>query len=663
MLEQAKQLVSQKKYKKALVLVKKLNQQVNTLSFASLELESGCLFYLKRYKLSSLRAQQSLTFAANLEQKLGVLSNLAACYEKLHMPPEAIAALKQVLEIDGSLNTADKRYSLIRLAFSVGDYDTVENNGQLLCKLSEYSIQTLLLLAQTAINTKNYIAADKYLSRLVVEIRTECRADVEQQNIIAVLNGFHHIEAYGKEQELLNFLEAKFKHEPWFANVETRLQGLKNKPGTKRQKINKPPPEPALTVANITGTTVSGNTVSTVKTIEKLKLALEAMGASFNNSLRICEHNGDIKVSCATDNELSELLMDVPIHCVPLINDYRFSLDKDGQLLSKAKNKMLNPRAQHIMHLLTVMYNACDKLNSWKVTHPLFALAGRENVLSKLFAGRTNPTEYASFYAGSPAEISDAALIKSFIGSRAMAFTRSALRKSGIRSKQEHEEGFIPIVDLTNHKMGAAGFNTHESLGALRTYTGIGPAGREVFVQYNLDDPLITLISYGFVDSSAKWVYTVPLTLQSKAGLVMHVNNYSNTARPVDVPHQYLGLKEHFPAVIREGADVHVSKVVIPGAERADTLRAVLAHILKKVDLEGFYVNPAALEREIDFLEKQLIDSNKTYWLALKALVQSELQGKQPLPAGVAAQLIDLCEFYLNHLKVYSERTAYSLKR
>jgi hypothetical protein len=55
MLEQAKQLVSQKKYKKALVLVKKLNQQVNTLSFASLELESGCLFYLKRYKLSSLR--------------------------------------------------------------------------------------------------------------------------------------------------------------------------------------------------------------------------------------------------------------------------------------------------------------------------------------------------------------------------------------------------------------------------------------------------------------------------------------------------------------------------------------------------------------------------------------------------------------------------------
>jgi tetratricopeptide (TPR) repeat protein len=661
--EQASALAKQGKYKKALQIVQKINQKTSEMNFATLELEIACLFFEKQYRLAYLKNQNLFTLTNSDEQKLKVLRSLAALSEKLAKPEEAIIHLKRILEIDGSLNTAAQRFALIKLASTTCDFNSVASYGPLLSNMSEYSIETLLLLSQCAINTHKPTEALGYLSRLAAEIRMEGRPSVDQNSLIGLLNGFHIIKAHEKEQELLKFLEPKFKHENWFQQVQLRLKSkgkvvkaetVKSAKGiNKKFESNDSPMLPG----------VRGNTAKTAQIITKLKSALESMGASFHKNLCIVERDGDIMVTLAAASERNELLMDVPIKCIPLVNDYRFSLDENGCLVSKAKKNTLNSDANVIMQLLTQMYNACNKLANWKNTYPLFLLAGFDKVIKKLFEAKSSLAGRASYYSKLLEKITDTAVIESFFSSRTMGFDNALLRKNKIKTKLDNEQGFIPIVELINHKMGVNPFNIDNKTASLKTSTGVGEAGREVFVQYNLDDPLVTLLTYGFVDSSAKWIYTVPVVLETKTKLKIHVGNHILSAKVEDIPNHLLGLADYMPADIsRQGGIAQVSKLIIPGTEHSHSLRAVLAHVLKYLDSEGFYKDPIRLDSEVAFIEKQLIELNKKYWLELMELVSSQIQSKKPLPPLVAGQLNELCELCLNHIDRYHGQMGHLLQ-
>ena len=652
--EQARALALQGKYKKALLIVQKINQKPSEICFATLELEVACLFFEKKYQLAYLKNQHLLTLTSSDEQKLAALRSFAALCEKLAMPAEAIIHLKNILTFDASLNTAAQRFALIQLASVTGDFDCVLSYGPLLSNVSEYSVKTLLLLSQSAINTNKHADALTYLSRLAAEIRVEGRPNIDQSSLLGLLNGLHILKAYEKERELLSFLEPKFKHENWFQEVKLRVQNNGKTLASKTIGFEKNANMESQTNTAPSLVGIQGNTPETVKIITKLKSALESMGATFHKDLCIVEHDGDVMVTIAKANESNELLMDLPVECIPLLNDYRFSLDENGCLITKAKKNMLNPDASTIMQLLTQMYNACNKLASWKNSYPLFLLAGCDKVIKKLSESKSSMAGNTSFYSKTFENINDKAIIESFFSSRLMGFDKAFLRKNKIKTQRESEQGFIPIVELINHKMGVNSFNIDNKNASLKTFTGIGDAGREVFVQYNLDDPLITLLIYGFVDTSAKWIYSVPVVLETKTKLKIHVNNYIRTAIDADIPNHLLGLVDYIPADIsRQGGIAQVSKLIIPGTEHSHSLRAVLAHVLKHLDSEGFYKDLIRLDSEVVFIEKQLIELNKKYWLELMELVSTQIQSKKPLPPLVAGQLNELCELCVNHIDRY----------
>jgi hypothetical protein len=661
--ELARSLAKQGKYKKALLIVQKINQKPSEINFATLELEVACLFFEKKYQLAYLKNQNLLTRTNSDEQKLAALRSLAALSEKLAMPGDAIIHLQNILAIDGSLNTAEQRFAMIQLASAVGDFNCVLSYGPLLSNVSEYSVKTLLLLSQSAINTNKHADALTYLSRLAAEIRVEGRPSIDQNSLLGLLNGFHFIKAYEKEKELLSFLEPKFKHESWFQEVQLRLQKNGKVVATKTVEPVKDEKIKIESSGNPLKPGVRGNTSQTVQIITKLKSALVSMGASFHKDLCIVEHDGDIMVTMAKANKSNEQLMDVPIKCIPLVNDYRFSLDENGCLLTKAKKNMLNPDAEIIMQLLTQMYNASNKLTNWKNTYPLFLLAEFDKVIQKLFEAKSSLVGIAGDYSKVVDQSSAKTIIERFISSRVMSFENELLRKNKIKTKRDIEQGFIPIVELINHKMGASAFNIDNKTVSLKTFTGIGNAGREVFVQYNLDDPLITLLNYGFVDASAKWIYSVPVVLETKTKLKIHVSNYVLSAKDVDIPNHLLGLADYMPADIsRQGGIAQVSKLIIPGTEHSHSLRAVLAHVLKYLDSEGFYKDPIRLDSEVAFIEKQLIELNNKYWLELMELVNIQTQSEKPLPPLVTGQLNELCELCLNHIKRYHGQMGHLLQ-
>jgi tetratricopeptide (TPR) repeat protein len=667
-IEHAKLLVSQKKFKKALQLIKKVNQKPSAVSFDTVELEAICLFRENSNKQAYLKMQQALHLAATDTQKISALSNLAAVCENLYKIEEAILFLKQSLALDGSLRTAGKRYSLVRMANSIKDNNTLQEYAPLLCKVTEFAVDTMMMLSQVAIETGKFDEAQQYLSRIVVEIRTEGRKEVKQSTVVAVLNGFHTIKAFKREQELLNFLESKFRYESWFDRTQNRLALIEKdreiaESSKKVTAILRTEESASLLVHKTPVSDVSSETPKLAHVIKRLKVALESHGASFHPDLTIVEDQGELTVNVTSLSEKNETLIAVPLKCIPLVNDYRFSIDTHNMLAMKAKKNMRNPDARVIMELLVALYNACNKIEKWKHSFPLFLLAGFDSIFNKLVQTQSSAVMYQGYYAPSFDEISDAILIKSFLGSRVLNFDSTDLLKIGIKAKNKLEAGFLPIVDLINHRMGANTFVVDSSISCLRAFTGIGDAGREVFAQYNLDDPLITLLCYGFVDTSAKWIYTLPVTLKTESGLLIKVNNDVTEVMRENVPKHLLGLADFFPAEVnRIGILVTVSKLVIPGTEYSDSLRSILSHILKNVDYEGIYNDPDKLFVEIRFIERQIIAQNEKYWFELKGLVLAQQQSDRPLPTAVIGQLTKLYEFYINHINNYIAHTGHLFK-
>jgi len=662
-LEQARLLASQGKHKKALAIVKKITQKGNETNFDLFELEVACLFLDKKFQLAYVKSKNLLKCAASEMQRFSSLRNLAALSERLGKQEESLGYLKSIMEIDSSLKTAEQRFSLIMLAFNAGDYESVAKFGPLLSNMSRYSVEALLLLGHSAINTDNYAIALSYFSRLVAEMRLEGRPEIEQLNIISLLNGLHEIKAYKKEREILNFLESKFIHEGWFNEVEQRLLNVSTALVSESASSTSAPHKRKEILPKSVNKGVSGDTEHTVNIIKRLQSELLSMGAIFNQNLSIVEQSGDISVTFATANEKNEVLMDVPIGCMPLVNDYNFSIEQNGYLLTKAKKNMMNPSAYKVMQLLTEMYNASNKLNSWKMSYPFFLLAGYDNIRNKLFQAKSNSEGYAKYCSDEKGQISDNAIINSFIGSRVLSFNSESLRKSKIKTKQQVEQAFIPIIELINHKMGASTFQTQANMASIQTLSGIGEAGREVFVQYNLDDPLVTFFTYGFVDTSAKWIYSVPLVVNTSTHLNIRIANSVKPAKSDDIPNHLLGLADYVPADIsRHGNTIDVSKVIIPGAKHSHSLRAVLTYVLKRIDSEGIYSDLDRLDKEVEFIERQIIDKNKAYWVSLEDLIITQQQSNNPLPLLVAEPLKDLCGLCLNHVKRYYSQTGYLLK-
>jgi tetratricopeptide (TPR) repeat protein len=660
--EQANALVAQKKYKKALLILRKIKPA----TFESIGLEVACLFNEKNYQLAKIKMELALNFTSSEQQTLSVLNNLASVSEQLKQPVQARLYLKKVLEIDSSFNTAAQRMSLIKTAFSSQDYASVEEYAPLLINISEYSLVALLILANSAIKTEKNEQALNYLSRIDGEIRTKGGLEIDQQHLIHLLNAYDEIKAFKKKQSLLSFLEPKFKHESWFNEIQTRTfdHQLPQKSGAVSKVLKLAPPLHKNTNTILPSiVSVTGNTVQTVEAIIKLKKALEKMGADFSSELAIIEKDGDIVVRCLEDNITEKQFMSVPLICMPLVNDYRFSIDTDGNLCTQAKKVMINPQASHIMGILTDMFNSAQKLQSWRNSYPLFVLAGFDNIVNKLLAAKSSARSYTKYYASTAAHITDNAIISSFFSSRVFNFSSTNLRQVGIRSKNNNEMGFIPIIELANHKMGTCGFDTDTKNNSLKAYATPGEAEREMFVQYNLDDPLVTLLTYGFVDISAPWIYTIPLVLKTRSGLTLEVQNHLATLTPSAIPNHLNGLAHYLPAkVIRKKNNVHISKLIIPNSQNHHNLKVVLNYILKKIDLEGIYVNSTLLEQEIDYLEQQLLVLNKTYWTELNALVQEQLHTIPIIPSIAASQLTELCEFCLQHIHNYINQSGATLK-
>ena len=654
-LEQAKILLKDKKFKKALAQVKKINSKLPEIKFDCLEIESACLFDEKKYILAGIKLKQALPLAHTAEKKFSTLTNLATVQLKLNAPHDAIVYLKQSISIDKTASVQKTKFHLVNLALSIHDHDTIQKYAPDLVNISEHAMFALTALFQTAITLKDKTMGLKYLRQAEGEIRIKGSLEPSHQDIINVLDGYHFFNELKFEANLIQFLTPMYQHETWFQEIKRRTEHSASKVKSIGQSSTK------TTKNSDTHTPrILGNSKKTLAIIEKLIKALENMGAVFHPDMRIIEKNGDISVHCACETIATEKFMQVPLHCMPLLNDYRYSLDDSGDLRAIPKKNLINPRASVIMPLLIAFFNATDKLKKWKATYPLFALAGQPKLVETLLRAKSISNKHHKYYAEHTDLITNESVIQSFFGSRTYNFSRKNFRTVAKKFKNDTEKGFIPILELINHKMGAPAFHIDSQTNIMQTFVEPGEAHQQVYVQYNLDDPLITFLTYGFVDTLSPWVYSIPLMINTSAGFDIKISSVIKQVNPNLLPENMKSFAQFVPGnVVRQDNLTQLSSLIIPGGIDTPTLRRVLTHLLQNLDIEGYLANSEQLNEEVKNVEKQVIKQNLIYWHELKSLVLSK---QNTIKTEVFKQLQQLCQFNIEHINRYAGQLGIGVK-
>ncbi|NQZ07030.1 MAG: tetratricopeptide repeat protein [Algicola sp.] len=637
---QVEQLFEKKKYKKALLLLKKINKK--QASYISINLAASCYFYDKKYTQANLYFVRALTLAANDSDKIEMLINLANTQLKLNNFSQAIEHYIALLEIDGSIATAKQRAALCSIASSQQNHQIIIEYAPKLLMLIEYADAALYLLVQTNLlmpdNEKNI---DFYLTKLNGQMTT-----FNSSTALLFLELAQTCENQTYINKLVDVVGKKFSDEKWFRDFLAAQDCSKQ---------NKPSDVIDMPKERVVG----GNSELVGLVIELLKHN-ELLGAKFHPNLRIVETKGELCVKIYHQTNKTEMLLDIPLKCMPLLSDFNFELDAKDNLVVTPISQPINPDGINTMLLLQKIYNSSNKISHWRKTFPFITLQAFPQFLKKLAAGKPRSSKIQSFCQLLDGQQFDELTIKSFLGSREFVYKQQALKQNGIVSTKESETGLLSIIDFLNHKIGS---NRYISDNGKIAVSGLAcQTTQELFVQYNHYDPLLTYLIYGFVDLDSPYIFSVPIDLTLFNGDKIEVFGNTTIIKEDLVPDDLKYLRVYLPEIAtKPDGLVQVDKIVIPNTNESHLLREVLTVMLNTINTEGIYANEQAVAQEVLRLEIQIIAKNMAYWQDVQVLLDSA-KLKSTAQSHLALQDVQqLIQFFKSHYQKYSAKFGISM--
>ncbi|GAA6203353.1 hypothetical protein [Thalassotalea sp. SU-HH00458] len=639
--QQALELVKTHKHKKALAILKKINQKKSNQSFLSLHLEGVCLAQMKHYPLAEMTLNKALLLASKSDEEVDVLTNLSKIAIVQKKQQQAYKIIKKLFILDTPQKASLHLKNICSLSFDANNFSTtIEYADKLSLSTNEedqaFSL-VYLLLSSAALRDKKKL--EKYF-----ELLTQCLNYLEKELILFTVNNLKRLEHIEYILPILKIISPKFEHQLWYRNaIEEYSNSTHKKNDTTKDNLNDVPSE-----------IVISDNLEIKKIIEKLLDQLKLMGAKFHKDLRFIEKNEELSIHSYASQDKAALLMQVPVKCMPLIHDFKFSLSGD-ELLVKAHKNLDNPTAEPIMMLMVELYNKTHKISHWVNTYPLLVFQDYPAVIDRLFHFRPMGEKLTQYKERFDEKNTNELLISSFLGAREFIYKKELLVNAGIKTQHNSDKGLLSIIDFLNHKMGDSFYLTDKKQGLVAISAKPDEKTKEVFVQYSVMDPILTYLTYGFVDEASPILFSGCLSFETLTKLKFQIVSVSAVLESKVSDPQNAHLEYFLPAGIeRKENDIYISDIIIPNKSAENTLTQVLSIILKKIDKEGFYQNDEYLQKEINHLKQQIIFGNYNFWQQYKDWLNEYLP-ENKIGLDAKTSLIMLCDNSLEHISDYAK--------
>ncbi|WP_017217136.1 tetratricopeptide repeat protein [Pseudoalteromonas sp. NJ631] len=583
-LAQLELLIEKQKYKKALPLAKKLVNHDS--GFRVTELLGMAQHGVGQYGLAAINLKKAAELAATSSQKAVLYRNAGICYQNLgdKYQLQALQAFELSLQFAPGFDNIQMRVVAAELAFSLNQYDLALSLAAKLMAYSDYAALGLVITLRAHLAKGDQTSFEKQM--LIIEGESNAFPEQEAKNLLVTLK---EADKQSWFMNMLGLFSNRFSHQDWFQY----LQGLQI-----QQQLTAEKPE-ELIVSD-------SNEVAEI--IRQLVEEIKRYGGSVSEDLRLVACQGNLSIKAF--NQQPKVLIDIPLECMPLLDDFEFEVN-GNTLISIPKKELLNPTAVKTMSLMVELYNKADKVTQWKLSSPFFTLSKDRALLEKLCDGKKLNTKVNKDKRLALEEKWGELFLSSFFGSRKFAYKNDFFNIG----KEGYTSGLLSIIDFFNHRCGASPYKLSNK--GISVEGTPGNAEAEVFVNYNQFDPLLTYLIYGFVDCASDYLFSIPCHI-SLAELEFEV--FGNTA-VLDVENRSnrtSHLAAFLPNIAVKEQSVGIDKLLIT-PKHPELLREAIQTVLLSV-MDKDKINDVILADLVKSFEKQLLTQNISYWREVEAL-------------------------------------------
>jgi hypothetical protein len=343
-----------------------------------------------------------------------------------------------------------------------------------------------------------------------------------------------------------------------------------------------------------------------VPLLRDLERQVTDAGGYLSPQLKIVVDQGQIRVE--SDAQEAALLVRIPESCLPVIDGIDFCLS-DGRLAVAAGADDIGPSQRRVLDTMLAIYNRGDKLSAHRRESLWLALADQPTLLEKLHDGRRDAPKVTHHYESARHGGGDDLLIESYLGARTLRY----------RLDEDHTgRVLMPFIDFFNHHSASPSFGIGQQALTVQASHPL-PGSAECFVSYNRLDAFDALLNYGFADTSAPFVRSVPLRFDLPDGGVVQVLGRVGQAKKKIVAKELGFLRGWLPRFHRTAEGVIVANhLLIPRVSQIDILANVLAMLFAPMMPAA---DRDALNRLVQTALGTVIRVNREYYRSLDELV------------------------------------------
>ena len=335
-------------------------------------------------------------------------------------------------------------------------------------------------------------------------------------------------------------------------------------------------------------------------------------GAYLHPALRVVSRKGNLWIE--SDAQDGEVLVRLPPESLIPIDEASLRLDGSAIRIEACSEKISSAQ-KALLDCMLAIYNQGDKLELHRGYSPWSAFGSSQALLDRLqFARKDGPKIRRYHEMASKGGDRDQLLLEHFIGSRTLQYRV----KRGDPNSPSYRV-LMPYIDFFNHHFASPGFSRDElalAVNASRPVQG----SKECLVSYSRMDAMDSFLTYGFVDTPAPFMRSVPvaISLPGTEGILIEGRMGVRKNPPPSVLQDLKGWVPPF----RKGdrGEFILGSLIIPGPQAVLSMHRILAFVIQR------FLAPNVPQQQllgmVEDAVEQVLAANEDYLAALAATLK-----------------------------------------
>lgn len=335
---------------------------------------------------------------------------------------------------------------------------------------------------------------------------------------------------------------------------------------------------------------------------------------------------------------------------------------KNGAMESHPEKGALTDIQRKMTDCMLEIYNLGNKIELHKQASCWFAFRDSPETLEKLLKARTVNKAQEKFLeftrAKGPRADEDEMLCNTYIKTRTIGHKQVKTGSEDVVMTTD----IMPIVDFINHHTNGSYFSfrkneddpSREALMVLDSRPL--PSSNECFAFYNQMDALDSFLTYGFPDSYAPYLRSVPLEFEIPKTGTLKVHAMQSPMHKGTLPQNAVGLRPYIPHTVRTDPNtLEITHLMIPAnAQAPHALRRVLRLLISNRVASRRTLTAKEIWECVLAAEEKIIHTNIAFYKDLIAGLSGKGANIAPEKARLEDTVKYLAELQLTKLYKYT---------